>query len=585
MKLKYLEGLRGFAAFVVVIFHFLGTFYPSSIYGTLNNINTPAKSELLFVSTPLNVLYNGNFAVCIFFVLSGFVLSIKFFKTKDLSAVTESAIKRYFRLVIPVIFSVLIFYFCFRMFEKDEPNIYKALYEGFIGSFFSHTANYNVVLWTMSFEFMGSFIVFLFCALFGKSRNRIFFYFLFILLFWKTYYLGFVLGLLLCDFHYNNTSKLGVIENRLLKWTLLILALLLGSYPNQLEKMDNSIKLNDTIYAFFSKLEGADSFYHSIGAFIILLVVLNSSTLKTIFSSKFMNFIGEISFSMYLIHNAIIFYFSKNVFYYLLLEREIPYVWCFVFTISISIPIIFFISVIYAKWIDKKSVSFSNYMYRNFFKEEAKDGFIDLLLISVTLRKLIHKIKYNYKQIVIKFIISVIIILISVFLFPNFYKDNSIKLELYAKISKEIDMQIYYTTKLAEFDERNSVLQKVYSNENFQKIVIQLPVSHIERFRVDFGSYPGQVYLGPVRLIKSNTKRVINMIDNSQINQMKNMDTTDQGIRLNSNSSDPYIVPVLKTGFGDNIEGNFSFVRIAMGVLLFFILSLFTKVLIEFIRR
>ena len=78
MKVKYLEGIRGFAAFIVVIFHFIGNFHPASIYGT-SNTHVKGNVEHLFAMTPLNVLYSGSLAVCIFFVLSGFVLSMKFF--------------------------------------------------------------------------------------------------------------------------------------------------------------------------------------------------------------------------------------------------------------------------------------------------------------------------------------------------------------------------------------------------------------------------------------------------------------------------------------------------------------------------
>ncbi len=52
----------------------------------------------------LNFLFDGDFWVNIFFVLSGFVLTISFFNKKgtDPSMLVKGMFKRYTRLIIPV---------------------------------------------------------------------------------------------------------------------------------------------------------------------------------------------------------------------------------------------------------------------------------------------------------------------------------------------------------------------------------------------------------------------------------------------------------------------------------------------------
>lgn len=108
-KIRYLDGLRGLAAFQVVFHHFILAFYPALFLGAADNPNHMAAGWEAFGSGSfLNLFWDGNFAVCIFFVLSGFVLSHKFFVRKESKIVTESAVKRYFRLAIPVAFSVLV---------------------------------------------------------------------------------------------------------------------------------------------------------------------------------------------------------------------------------------------------------------------------------------------------------------------------------------------------------------------------------------------------------------------------------------------------------------------------------------------
>ncbi|WP_443147193.1 acyltransferase family protein [Paenibacillus sp. KACC 21273] len=81
-KLKYLDGLRGLAALIVVISHFVVAFYPSLYNGSIDSVHTQKSLELWISKSPFNLFYNGNFAVCVFFVLSGYVLSYKFFITK-----------------------------------------------------------------------------------------------------------------------------------------------------------------------------------------------------------------------------------------------------------------------------------------------------------------------------------------------------------------------------------------------------------------------------------------------------------------------------------------------------------------------
>lgn len=53
---------------VVVIFHFLAMLYPSMVPDFSDGPN-------LLADTPLGVLWNGPFAVFVFFVLSGFVIA------------------------------------------------------------------------------------------------------------------------------------------------------------------------------------------------------------------------------------------------------------------------------------------------------------------------------------------------------------------------------------------------------------------------------------------------------------------------------------------------------------------------------
>jgi len=248
----YLDGLRGIASLSVVFCHLLLWFYPAVITGLI--VNAHNKHELALYRLPVNIFWNGNFAVCIFFVLSGFVLSYKFLATKDPDVLTSSAFRRYPRLMIPAFGSVMIGYACIRLhlfwntqqavlnktpgsvlgFWSQTGGFLSALWQGLLGIFteqLTFAQHFNGVLWTMYFEFIGSFIVFGTLALFRSVNTRKFAYILLAVVFAKTYFLGFVLGMVLADLH-NSSYKMKVFQLDSLKaFAVPVAGILLGTYP------------------------------------------------------------------------------------------------------------------------------------------------------------------------------------------------------------------------------------------------------------------------------------------------------------------------------------------------------------------
>jgi len=116
-KIQYLDGLRGLAALVVVFHHFILAFYPALFLGRNAATHLKDGTEAFISGSAMNIFYGGNFMVAIFFVLSGFVLSHKFFLKKDYEILTQGAVKRYIRLVIPVALSIFIAFFLLNFLE------------------------------------------------------------------------------------------------------------------------------------------------------------------------------------------------------------------------------------------------------------------------------------------------------------------------------------------------------------------------------------------------------------------------------------------------------------------------------------
>src|SRR4051794_11019896 len=95
-KILSLESIRGLAALAVVFCHCVNGFYP-----TLRKAAAPPGTQLW---------QNGEFAVRLFFVLSGFVLSLSYFRQPSLVTLRSAAVRRYFRLLLPIAGSVLLAY-------------------------------------------------------------------------------------------------------------------------------------------------------------------------------------------------------------------------------------------------------------------------------------------------------------------------------------------------------------------------------------------------------------------------------------------------------------------------------------------
>jgi len=377
-KLGFLEGIRGWAALIVVAHHFVLLFYPALCSGDLIQVHVSSGNlEHFIAKSPLNILYSGNFAVCIFFVLSGFVLSYKYFKTDNASILVEYSLKRYFRLLPPVLLSVIIGYLvlkfpCYDLnavnavtksgdwltqMNSTTPSIMGAMYNAFIDSFINGVNTYSPVLWTMNIELLGSLLLFavLYVAHFFEQKASILCIVMIVLVFGQLYYYSaFLAGSLLC-LHY---TKQNAINNAKRWWgSILLLAggIYFGSYPAAWKYV------NESIYApvTFKSID-LYSFYHVLGSALIILAVLKMNWAMRLLSGRIAAFLGKISFSVYLVHLFIIMCLTTNLFLYF--QPSMTYKLAVIYSILISLPVIFATSWLIYKCVDLPAVNLSGKM-------------------------------------------------------------------------------------------------------------------------------------------------------------------------------------------------------------------------------
>jgi len=313
-KLLSLEGLRGVASFIVLLSHIQLIFF-IDIDDKLLNYYTGKFPY--FITQGLNyifrALHDGNFSVWLFWVMSGFVLSIGYFKKKEISQtksyILASSIKRYFRLVIPVFLSVMFAYFLLtndmmtnkylseklenpwlNTFYTFDASFYNAIKSSLYDTFFNfdRLSSYNTVLWTMEKEFYGSLFIFALLSIVGYTKIRYIIYpFVTIILYtlnihWLN---SFIFGMILCDLYintqiYHSTTKL--LQKRFINLLIIIIFLVLIGMQNY--------------YGIF----------HLILATLLVFFIISSSNMNKFFSSKILVSLGKISFSLYLIHLPIL---------------------------------------------------------------------------------------------------------------------------------------------------------------------------------------------------------------------------------------------------------------------------------------
>jgi peptidoglycan/LPS O-acetylase OafA/YrhL len=318
------EGLRGLAALNVYFSHFFLAFFPLGFTNLLPGLQTsPAVDSTMerLLRLPFaSLLWNGNFAVCVFFVLSGFVLSKPYYAGKRLEALRDRYLKRYLRLSIPIAASVLIGFAVMKLhllhnlpastishsdWLKQQfafaPSFSWAVRELVYRSIFLGEFDYNSPLWTMHVEFIGSLITFAFYTLMpvGVWRQALHYIIAIacICLFLPhdaVYYLAFLLGGLVWAIPKPRAA---------IAWTLLAVGLYFGAF--QLGRPFTLwINALPNLEFYSSK-----NFYNVLGAFF-LLWSMRGGLLDRFLACAPLRHLGRISFSLYLTHFFVLTTFS-----------------------------------------------------------------------------------------------------------------------------------------------------------------------------------------------------------------------------------------------------------------------------------
>lgn len=296
-RIAYLDSLRGLAALVVIFSHFFGG------YGAPFDLGNP------FLTFPLKIVYDGTAAVSIFFVLSGFVLAWRHEMTLGLHGHTPFSLGSFYILRITRIFPAFWFALalsalCQRYFYF-HPETVPAASEWLNSIWHSHFSLTDILKqatlktgpaehlvpqdWTLREEVRYSLLMpFLILAATRGSGWLAAFCIVGIGGFRLTPALfQFSAGVLIAKHHQQLAQLLGRWPRAALG-SLLALAVVLCEM-HHLASSQNTVRL-------------LKWYIGGTGAILIVLCVLHTPALQRALSGGVFRFLGEISYSVYLLH-------------------------------------------------------------------------------------------------------------------------------------------------------------------------------------------------------------------------------------------------------------------------------------------
>jgi peptidoglycan/LPS O-acetylase OafA/YrhL len=288
---------------------------------------------LLFEFGILRISIAGSEAVILFFILSGFVLSLPFYSNRQIKY-GAYAIRRICRIYIPYVVTIGLAVVLREFFYSGKvagltnwfnTNWSSSVDAGaainhllFIGTF---SSNLNNVVWSLVHEMRISlvfpFIMFLLLRISWKtgiafalllSVGTVVYSFLTNASFVGTelystihYSTMFVFGALLAKYREEICKKVLALNSRF-KIILFLIGIIfyLYAHPSFIASM-----IIQDFKPFYRTV--IDSWFISLGASILIIFAISSSKFSKILTNKTVNYIGKISYSLYLVHLPVLF--------------------------------------------------------------------------------------------------------------------------------------------------------------------------------------------------------------------------------------------------------------------------------------
>lgn len=419
----YLDGMRGLAAFAVFLCHLSYDSFDLTHTYLAGEPGSESPNQHLLQLPGLRLMYSGPPMVAIFFVISGYVLSykpLKQMRNQDydglLTTLTSSVFRRPLRLFLPCLVSTLIIIclvqlgayelteeFAQNMRMVHEEHMYRAtslcmqlgdwaqkmleLVNVFDWSLYSGSIDLDRHLWTIPVEFRCSLALFVTHLLVARMQTSVRLTVLASLSIWGTYWnrwdmVPFWAGAILAEtdliraghevLPQEKNPPVEISRNKksatagLMNTGIFLVGVFLASYPDADGHISPGyIQLTEMIPERYTEKH---RFWPTIGAIMIVWAVGNLNFLKRrIFESHMMQFLGKISFPLYVCHGFVIHTFGYIVMDHTWeatggYEDESRFRQGFAFSALCTVGITFWISHIFLRVVDVRCVRFAKWL-------------------------------------------------------------------------------------------------------------------------------------------------------------------------------------------------------------------------------
>ncbi len=318
-----LEALRGIAALIVMAWHFMMAFYWKTVF----------EPSYGFLGSPFYFLIHGPSVVSIFFVLSGYVLTKKYFETNEGRILSSGALKRYFRLLpipfISIMASWALFHFGLYSYKPAgditgspwlanfangispsfSPTFGAAFLQGSYITFFTGDSSFNPLLWTIHVELIGSFIAFGLAGIIAGVHGRVIAVVIAALTaaivahYFNFWFVPFIPGVLLA-YYANNLKGMKLIT----AFILIVLGLLIIGFREPIGFYSFMKFIGDYNGDMFR------TYFATFGSCLIMASIIGCEKLKQSMQGKISHWLGRLSFPFYAVHILILCSLASWVF-------------------------------------------------------------------------------------------------------------------------------------------------------------------------------------------------------------------------------------------------------------------------------
>lgn len=373
-----LEGLRGCAAIAVMLAHSLFAIFPylTSRRAPYEGATPKTIVDALLFQPPFNLLLIADAAVLIFFVLSGYVLTIRYMRERSTEAMQSAAVRRYIRLILPAAASVIFAWVLLSTgamrnsqvgvldlsgwpihYYDQGRSLFSAIISGLWGVPFTGDTYLNGPLWSIQIEFLGSMLLFSVLAVFGRHSlllSAIAFVvgvrFLAGFGSGALYYLAILSGFGIHSARHVLTRRPGV-------------ALIAGLAGLFLVTVDSSGQYSwllalplPNLNPILPDLSASPAmFWQLVGAWLLVLGVIGSPALARFFGARIPVYFGRVSYAVYLLHMPLI---MSVLIGGIEIGRSIGlgFVGAFLFGFALFLVALFVLAEAFTRFVDDKAI-------------------------------------------------------------------------------------------------------------------------------------------------------------------------------------------------------------------------------------